>query len=184
MRHFLELSLTKVMLAPGVLQATGKGFLKAPSGGALALTTSRTPARLGAIPLPMVAALAQAQLPTTAGAIEDSVPGLDDGSTSSSQKPGQRPSIASLSVRDKNTSDDGWGTSQKARGGHLGPSPFSEPSFPIALHIHAKPTPSPPCARRAEKYNEEPESDPRRRWIPEAQMLVDDSGCVSRASPD
>ena len=96
MRHFLTLSLSKVMLAAGVLQPTGKRFLKALTRGALALPTSRAPARLAAIPLPMVAALAQPQLLAAPGAIEDSVPGLDDGSTSSSQKPGQWPPVASL----------------------------------------------------------------------------------------
>jgi hypothetical protein len=169
MRHFLELSLTKVMLTSGMLQATGEGFLKALACGTLALTTSRTPARLGAIPLPMVAALADAQLLVAPGTVEHSVADLGDGSTSSSQKPGQGPSIASLSARDKNTSGRWMGTSQKARGCHLGPSPFSEPGFPIAPRPRAKPTPSAMRAPRpgpAEKYNEETKPDPRRRWIP------------------
>ena len=104
MRHFLALSLSKVMLTPGVLEATGKRVLKALARGACALAARLAPARLGAIALPMVAALAEPQLLAAQRAIEDSVPGLDDGSTSSSQKPGQGPSIASLSVRDKNTS--------------------------------------------------------------------------------
>jgi acyl-coenzyme A synthetase/AMP-(fatty) acid ligase len=104
MRHFLALSLSKVMLAASVLQATAEGLLKALARIALALAARLAPARLGAIPLPMVAALAQAQLLAATGAIKDSVAGLDDGSTSSSQKPGQCPPIASLSGRDKNTS--------------------------------------------------------------------------------
>jgi hypothetical protein len=101
MRHFLTLSLSIIMLAPGVLPATGKLLLEAFPRRARAVTTSRTSARFAAVTLPMVAALAQTQLLAAPGAIEDSVPGFDDGSTSSSQKPGQCPSIASLSVWDK-----------------------------------------------------------------------------------
>jgi len=151
MRHFLALSLSKVMLAPGVLQPTGKGLLKTSPRGALALATSRIPARLAAIPLSTVAALAKPQLLAAPGAIEDAVSGFDDGSTSSSQRPGQGPSIASLSVRDKNTSGRWMGTSQKARGGYLGPSPFSEPGFPIAPPSRAKPTPSSDAATRRQR---------------------------------
>jgi hypothetical protein len=60
MRHFLAFALSKVPLAPGVLQATAERSLKALSRGARALAARRAPARLGAIPLPMVAALADA----------------------------------------------------------------------------------------------------------------------------
>jgi hypothetical protein len=165
MRHFLALSLSKVTLALGVLQATRKRFLKALARGARALAARRAPARRGAIPLPMVAALADAQLFVAPGAVEQPVAGLDDGSTSSSQKAGQRRSITSLSARDKRYRQSA-GTSQKAQGGHLGPSPLSEPGFPIAFQTRAKPTPSPTRlarGRRAEKYKEETQSDLRRR---------------------
>ena len=167
MRHFLALSLSKVLLAPGVLSAPAEGVLKALARGARARASGLAPARLGAIPLPMVAALTDAQLLMAAGAIEDSVAGLDDGSTSCSQKAGQRRPITSLSARDKRYRQSAC-TSQKARGGYLGPSPFSEPGFPIAPRAGAKPTPSPRRAsrpHRAEKYTEKMESDPRRRWI-------------------
>ena len=167
MRHFLALALSKVLLAPRVLPAPAEGVLKALARGARALAACLAPARLGAIPLPMVAALTDAQLLMAAGAIEDPVAGLDDGSTSSSQKAGQRRPITSLSARDKRYPQSAC-TSQKARGGYLGPSPFSEPRCPIAPHAGAKPTPSPRRATRryrAEKYHEEMESDPRRRWI-------------------
>jgi hypothetical protein len=166
MRHFLALALAEVMLAPGVLQATGKGLLKTSPRGTRALATSRIPARLAAIPLSTVAALAQAQLLAAPSAIEDAVSGFGDGSTSSSQKPGQGPSIASLSVRDTNTSGRWMGTSQKARGCHLGPSPFSEPGFPIAPPTRAKHPPSPTRLRvanatrsRMKKWNQIHEED-------------------------
>jgi hypothetical protein len=59
------------------------------------------------------------------------------------------------------------GTSQKARGCHLGPSLFQSRGLPTALRGNAKPRagnahPHPPPSR---EVKEELESDPRRRWI-------------------
>lgn len=166
MRHFLAPALSILMLAPGVMPPTAEGFLKALARSPLALAPSLAAARLRAIALPMITALTGAQLLMAAGAIEHPVYGLDDGSTSGSQKTGQCPPTASLSVRDKTLSYDGCGAPPtKARGGYLGPSPFSEPGLPIAPHTRAKPTTPATRNRRREKYFEEMEPDLRRRWI-------------------
>lgn len=138
MRHFLALALAKVLLALGVQPATVERVLKALAGGARARAPRLASARLGAIPLPMVAALADTQLRLAPGAVEQPVAGLDDGSTSSSPKAGQRPSITSLSARDKRHQQSAC-TSQKARGAHLGPSPLSEPGPSIAPALRRPP---------------------------------------------
>jgi len=180
MRHFLTLSLSKVLLALGVLPATVERILKALACGARALAPRLAAARLGAIPLPMVAALADTLLRVAPGAVEQPVAGLDDGSTSSSPKAGQRPSITSLSAWDKRHQQSAC-TSQKARGGHLGPSPFSEPGPSIAPALRRPPrrsyAPRPPMQR--------PEVERRNRIRSTKKMvrnsdetLANDSGCV------
>ena len=86
MRHFLALALAKVLLALGVLPATGERGLKALAGSARARAPRLATARLGAIPLPMVAALADTLLRVAPRAVEQPVADLADGSTSSSQR--------------------------------------------------------------------------------------------------
>jgi hypothetical protein len=131
MRHFLTPPLPPPTLPPGMVQATVERLLVAPAGSAYALAARLLGARIGTIPLPMIAAPAHAQLLVTPGAIQYSVAGDDDRNPSSPQKAGQGLSIASLSLRDTRYRRSAQ-TSPKARGGDLGPSPFSEPGPPIA----------------------------------------------------
>ena len=169
MRHFLVVALPIVALAPGVLQATGERFLKALSRGARALASRQAPARLGAIPLPMVAALTGAQLLVAPGAVEQSVFGLDDGSTSGSQKAGQRPSIRPLSVRDKTLSDDGWASPRRLEAATSGLH-FFRARFPYRANgpreTHGPSPTRAPHRLPSREVQGEKQSDPRRRWIP------------------
>jgi hypothetical protein len=100
MRHFLTPPLTPTTLPPGMMQATAKRLLVALAGRAYARTARLLGARIGTIPLPMIAAPAHAQLLMTPCAIQHSVAADDDRNPSSPQKAGQGLSIASLSRRD------------------------------------------------------------------------------------
>jgi hypothetical protein len=150
MRHFLTPPLAPATLPLGMLQATFKRLLVAPACSAYALAARLLGARIGTIPLPTIAAPAHAQLLVTPCAIQQPVAGDDDRNPSSPQKAGQVPSIASLSLRDQRYRRSAH-TSLKARGGYLGPSPFSEPRPPIAPPPRRKPrrlfAPRPPMQR-------------------------------------
>jgi len=126
MRHFLTLPLAPATLPPGMMQATVERLLVAPACRPRTFAPRLASTRVGTIPLPMIAVPAHSQLLVTPCAIQQSVAGNDDRNPSSPQKAGQVLSIASLSVRDKRYRRSAQ-TSPKARGGYLGPSPFSEP---------------------------------------------------------
>jgi hypothetical protein len=138
MRHFLALALTPPLLAPRMMQPAAKARLIAPACIAHALASRLPSAWIGAIPLSVIAAPADALLALTPRAIEHSVAG-DDRTGSSLPKAGQWPPTASLSPMGPALSTIG-ADSPKARGHHLGPSPFAQPGPTTApalcMHTH------------------------------------------------
>ena len=105
MRHFLALALTPPLLAPRMMQPAAKARLIAPACIAHALASRLPSAGIGAIPLSVIAAPADALLALTTRAIEHSVAG-DDRTGSSLPKAGQLQPIASLSLMGQALSDD------------------------------------------------------------------------------
>jgi len=130
MRHFLALAFTPPTLAPRMMEPPPEGLLIALARIAHALAPRLSGARIGAIPLPMIAAPADSLLALTTRAIEHSVAG-DDRTGSSRQKAGQCVATGSLSVSGQALSTIG-ANSPKARGGlssglHLFHSPVVLP---------------------------------------------------------
>ncbi len=180
MRHFLALALTPAALPRRMLQSSLERLLVASSCRPHAFAARLIRARLGAVPLPVVTALAYPQPLVTTRAIQHSVAALDDRRPSSSQKAGQVLVIASLSAPEQALFRRSRGPPSKARGCYLGPSPFSEPGCPIALALANETGPRRRHRSTSRRSNQIHEADGSNLGL----TLVHDSGCVARCSPD
>jgi len=178
MRHFLALALTPPLLAPRMMQPAAKARLIAPACIAHALASRLPSAGIGAIPLSVIAAPADALLALTTRAIEHSVAG-DDRTASSLPKAGQWRPIASLSLMGHALSTIG-ADSPKARGCTLGPSPFAQPGRTTApaVRMHTRPVVSLEVERRNRIRST------KKMFRNRTEIPAKDSGCSSRCSPD
>ena len=129
MRHFLALTRTPPTLSLGMVQASAKARLIAPTGGTHALSPGIGGTRIGAISLPAIAPTADPLLALTPRAIEDSVAAVDDRTDSSLLKAGQLVPIASLSSSGQALSTIGADSPEGSRGRVLEPSPLPRHTY-------------------------------------------------------